>query len=167
MSSPFLAEIRLFAGNFAPHGWASCDGQIMAISQNTALFSLLGTFYGGNGTQNFNLPNLQGRVTMGFNGSHPQGQSGGEASHALLISETPGHTHVPSANNALGTLPAAVGNYWAKDSNGNAVFGSTPNTNLNPAAIANAGGSQAHQNMMPYITLNFCIALQGIFPSRA
>ena len=166
MANPYLGEIRIFSFAFAPVGWAQANGQLLPINQNTALFALLGITYGGNGQTNFNLPNLQARVTMGFNGTHPQGQSGGEASHTLLISETPAHTHVPSANNALGTLPAAVGNYWAKDSNGNAVFGSAPNTTLNPAAIANAGGSQAHQNMMPYLTLNFCIALQGIFPSR-
>ena len=166
MANPYLGEIRLFSFPFAPAGWAQANGQILAINQNQALFALIGTFYGGNGTQNFALPNLQGRVTMGFNVSHPQGQSGGEASHTLLISETPAHTHVPSANNALGTLPGAAGNYWAKDSNGNAVFGSAPNTTLNPAAIANAGGGQAHQNMMPYLALNFCIALQGLFPSR-
>jgi microcystin-dependent protein len=166
MAEPFLGEIRIFSFSFAPKGWAQANGQFLPINQNTALFSLLGTTYGGNGTQTFALPNLQGGVTMGFSGTHPQGQSLGEASHALTISEMPAHTHVPSANNALGTQSAPAGNYWANDSNLNATFGSAPNATLNPAAIANTGGGQAHSNMMPYLTLNFCIALQGIFPPR-
>jgi microcystin-dependent protein len=166
MASPFLGEIRIFSFAFAPKGWALANGQIMAINQNQALFALLGTTYGGNGTQTFALPDLQGRVTMGFNIDHPQGQSAGEAGHTLTIQEMPPHTHVPSANNAMGTLPGPAGNFWANDSNQNATFGSTPNATLSPAAIASAGGSQAHSNMMPYLTLNFCIALQGIFPSQ-
>jgi microcystin-dependent protein len=166
MASPFLGEIRIFSFAFAPKGWALANGQTMPIQQNQALFALLGTTYGGNGQTTFALPNLQGRVAMSFNGNHPQGQSAGEASHTLTIQETPTHTHVPNANDAIGTQASPAGAYWANDSNQNATFGSTPTVTLNSAAIGNAGGSQPHSNMMPYLTLSFCIALQGIFPSQ-
>jgi microcystin-dependent protein len=166
MALPFLGEIRIFSFSFAPKGWALANGQALPINQNQALFALLGTLYGGNGQTTFALPDLQGRVTMGFNGNHLQGQSAGEASHILTIPEMPPHNHVPSANNAPGTLAGPAGNFWANDSNDNATFGTAPDTSPNAAAIANAGGSQPHSNMMPYLTLNFCIALQGIFPSR-
>ena len=166
MATPFLGEIRIFSFPFAPKGWALANGQILQIAQNQALFSLLGVTYGGNGQTTFALPNLQGRVSLGFNGQHPQGQAAGEAAHALTVAEIPAHNHVPSANNARGTVPGPAGNYWAGDSNGNQTFGSAPNVALSPSAISAAGASQPHPNLMPYLTVNFCIAVVGIFPSR-
>lgn len=174
MSNPFLAEIRIFAGNFAPVGWALCNGQLLPISQNTALFSLLGTNYGGNGTSTFGLPNLQGSAPLGVGqgpglSSRVLGQSGGEPSVTLLPSQMPLHSHVPQASTAGGAdLPAA--NTW-----GEAKLGKTPlplyatsaGVNMNASAISIAGGSQPHNNMPPFQCLNFIIALQGIFPARS
>jgi len=180
MSSPFLAEIRIFPFNFAPKGWAFCDGQLMPISQNTALFSLLGTFYGGDGKSNFALPNLQGNVaihTTQYSGNSPfgqfyLGQTGGVDYVTLLTSEMPAHTHTAQAdfdnNNATASSPSG-----AVPVNATPIHtfsnpsGQTPQiAMMNPAMISVAGGSQPHNNMMPYLTLNYCIALQGIFPAR-
>src|ERR1700690_2419039 len=166
MAEPYLGEIRIFSFAFAPTGWAMANGQILPINQNQALFALLGTTYGGNGTSTFALPNLQGRVAVSFNNTYPQGAVGGEANHTLTTPEIPSHTHVPNANNTVGTQASPAGGFWAKDSNQNLTYGQTANATLNAAAIGNAGGSQAHPNMMPYLTVNFCIALAGIFPSR-
>jgi microcystin-dependent protein len=164
MASPFLSEIRIMSFGFPPKGWALCDGQLLPINQNQALFSLLGTTYGGDGRVNFGLPNLQGRVPMHMGNGHTLGERGGEQAHTLNISELPAHNHVPvgSSNNASAASPA--GNLWATLSSG----GYDPNagTSLNPASILPTGGSQAHNNMAPFLTLNFCIALQGIFPSQ-
>jgi len=162
MSSPYIAEIRIFSFNFPPKGWAFCNGQIMAINQNQALFSLVGTFYGGNGTTTFALPNLQGRVPMHQGTGFTIGQVGGEASHTLVTTEIPAHTHPVTASSAAPTVGTPAGNLWAA---GNAAYNSGTNTSLAPGAIVAVGG-QPHENMSPYLTLSFCIALQGIFPSR-
>ena len=166
MAEPFLSEIKIFSFGFAPKGWALCNGQLLPINQNQALFSLLGTTYGGDGRVNFALPNLQGRVSMHMGGGHVLGESGGEQAHTLSISELPQHGHSAMVNTGPGTAAGPSGNFWANDPNGNFVFGTQADTTLSPLAIANTGGSQAHQNMMPFLTLNFCIALQGIFPSQ-
>jgi microcystin-dependent protein len=164
MSTPFLGEIKIISWNFAPKGWALCNGQLLPINQNQALFSLLGTTYGGDGRVNFALPNLQGRVPFHVGGGLTQGESSGETAHTLTISEMPAHTHIPvgSSNNASAASPA--GNLWASLSGGGYL--PTANTTMNPASILNNGSSQAHDNMSPYLVLNFCIALQGIFPSQ-
>ncbi len=166
MGTPFLAEVRIFAFSYAPKGWALANGQTMAIGQNQALFSLLGTTYGGDGRNTFALPNLQGRVTIGFSATQPIGLSAGEPAHTLTTPEIPQHTHRASANNALGAQASPAGNYWANDSNQNATFGTAPDTALSPAAIAVAGSNQPPPNMMPYAVLSFCIAPVGISPSR-
>ncbi|MGB8648897.1 MAG: tail fiber protein [Anaerolineae bacterium] len=164
MSTPYLSEIKIVSFTFAPKGWALCNGQLLPINQNQALFSLLGTTYGGDGRVNFALPNLQGRVPMHLGNGHTQGEIGGETAHTVNISELPQHTHTPvgSSNNA--SAPAPTSNVWATLSSGG--YSPTANTTLNPASITNTGGSQPHDNMSPYLVLNFCIALQGIFPSR-
>ena len=175
MSNPFVAEIRIFAGNFAPTGWATCDGQLLPISQNTALFSLLGTTYGGDGKSTFALPNLQGSAPM-QQGQGPGlslrdlGEIGGEQNVTLLQTEMPAHSHTAVA--AAGTgQPDPTGNAWASGAKGfgNIYSPSVPanNAQMNPLATSIAGGSQPHNNMMPYLCLTFIIALQGVFPPRA
>jgi microcystin-dependent protein len=175
MSDQFISEIRIFGGNFAPKGWAFCDGQIMAISQNTALFSLLGTTYGGNGTSNFALPNLQGSVPLGA-GQGPGlslrdlGEVGGEQTVALLNSEMPAHSHTAQASTGGGTSsPASAA--WGESKLGKtplAVYAASGANNvpMSPQGLAPAGGSLPHNNMPPYLCLTFIIALQGIFPAR-
>lgn len=171
MSSPYIGEIRIFGFNFAPRDWAYCNGQLLSIAQNTALFSILGTTYGGNGTTVFGLPDFQGRVPThaGTNNSSGQwvlGQQAGEENHTLLTSEMPLHTHTVSASsNAAGLASPST-----------AFFGNGPQPVYSPAgsidstlavaAVGTAGGNQAHPNVAPSMVLNFCIALQGIFPSR-
>jgi microcystin-dependent protein len=164
MGTPYLAEIRLVSFNFAPKGWALCNGQLLPINQNQALFALLGTIYGGDGRVNFALPNLQGRIPFHFGNGLFQGQSSGEAVHTLTISELPGHTHVPVGSSSAADKPLPVGNLWANG--GQDAYAPSPNTDLNPASILATGGSQPHENMPPYLTINFVIALQGIFPSQ-
>ncbi|MBS0206162.1 MAG: phage tail protein [Planctomycetes bacterium] len=169
MAEPFLSEIRVMSFNFAPKGWALCNGQLLPINQNQALFSLLGTTYGGDGRVNFALPNLQGRASLHMGSGHTLGERGGEQSHTLSIPELPSHTHGFSATNESATQPGPAGNYLAATSSGvGAIYSGSPptlNTALNAAAISNTGGSQAHLNMQPFLVLNFSIALQGIFPS--
>jgi microcystin-dependent protein len=166
MAEPFLSEIRIMSFGFAPKGWALCDGQLLPINQNQALFSLLGTTYGGDGRVNFGLPNLQGRAPLHMGSGHTLGERGGEQAHTLSISEIPTHVHTAVASSATGTLPvpaqaffgvAAEQPYLPPDNNLGA---------MNPASIATVGGSQAHLNMQPFLVLSFCIALQGIFPSQ-
>jgi microcystin-dependent protein len=178
MSSPFVAEIRMFGFNFAPKGWAFCNGQLLPLSQNTALFSLLGTQYGGDGKSTFALPNLQGSVAMHTTqysssplGSYVIGESGGEDSVTLLISQIPAHTHTAQGdfdnNNASATSPSGAVPVNAKPT---ATFSnsSTPQiAMMNPNMVGIAGGSQPHNNLMPYLVMNYCIALQGIFPPRS
>lgn len=176
MSNPFLAEIRIFAGNFAPKGWALCDGQLLPISQNTALFSLIGTFYGGNGTSNFALPNLQGCAPMQAGqgpGLSPRvlGETGGETTVTLLQTELPSHSHTVqclSAGEADNSPQNAV---WAGGGRGAPPMytPSVPNNNvpMKASALSIAGGNQPHNNMSPFLGLTFIIALQGVFPARS
>jgi microcystin-dependent protein len=174
VADPFVAEIRIFPFNFAPRGWAFCDGQLLPISQNTALFSLLGTTYGGNGKSNFALPDLQGRAAM-----HPgQGQGlslrdlgevGGEETVTLLQSEMPLHTHGLRATVEDGTQGTLANNVTLATSVAGTLYQTNTSANLvamSPAAISPAGGGLPHNNLQPYLTLNFCIALQGVFPPR-
>jgi microcystin-dependent protein len=163
MAEPFLAEIRIFSFNFPPKGWALCNGQLLPINQNQALFSLLGTTYGGDGRVNFALPNLQGRMPVHVGNGIILGQLAGETAHTLTPSEMPAHTHTAVGSSTPANLGAPTGNLWAT---GNAAYNPTPNTTMNPACVQSVGGSQAHENMSPYLVLNFCIALQGIFPSQ-
>ena len=166
MSEPFLGQISVFAFSFAPRGWAQCNGQVLPIAQNQALFALLGTTYGGNGTTTFALPDLRGRAAMHVSAAHPQGQSAGEESHTLSTTEMPSHSHGASCNNTGSNQPSPAGNVWGADANGNALFAASAGSTCSTLAIATAGGGQAHDNMAPSLVVNFCIALQGIFPSR-
>ena len=174
---PFVAEIRIFAGNFAPKGWAFCNGQLLPISQNTALFSLLGTTYGGDGKSTFALPDLQGRAPM-FWGQGPGlslrdlGETGGSQSVTLLQSEIPSHTHQVRGTTAAGTSTNPTDGIWAVAGSRRAptsLYSPTAaaGTTMSPQALAPAGGSQPHNNMPPYLTMNFIIALQGVFPPRS
>jgi microcystin-dependent protein len=173
MSDPFVAEIRIFPFDFAPKGWAFCDGQLLSISQNTALFSLLGTTYGGDGKSNFALPDLQGRAPM-HPGQGPGlslrdlGESAGVETVTLLDSEMPAHTHAVQATNDVASVPGPGGNVWAQavsDQGGFPYYHTIGNTPMAPLPFA--GGSLPHNNMHPYLTFNFCIALQGVFPPRS
>jgi microcystin-dependent protein len=173
---PFVAEIRIFPFNFAPKGWALCDGQILPISQNTALFSLLGTNYGGNGASTFGLPNLQGSAAMHSGqgpglSDHIIGEVGGSQTVTLLESEIPAHSHAMEASQGDGTerTPNAGGTGQLLATGIGISQYQTPGaqTSLNPAVVAPAGGSQPHNNMQPYVTFNFNIALQGVFPGRS
>jgi microcystin-dependent protein len=164
MAEPFLSEIRIMSFGFAPKGWALCNGQLLPINQNQALFSLLGTTYGGDGRVNFGLPNLQGRVPIHMGSGHTLGEQGGEQAHTVSIAELPTHTHVFNGTTDNADAPAPTGNLFGTVSN---VYTPAANlTSLNPASVANIGGSQAHLNMQPFLVLTFCIALQGIFPSQ-
>jgi len=164
MSTPFLSEIRIMSFNFAPQGWAMCNGQTLPINQNQALFSLLGTTYGGNGQTTFGLPNLQGRVPIHVGNNHVLGQQGGEQAHSVTAQEMPSHSHPLQATSANADLPAPASNVLGVVSN--AYTSPAALTTLHPSSVTNAGGGQPHNNMQPYLTLTFCIALQGIFPSR-
>ena len=165
MADPFVAEIRIFPFNFAPKGWAFCNGQIMPISQNTALFSLLGTTYGGDGRVNFALPDLRGRVPIHTGNGHTLGERGGEQAHTLTMNEMPQHIHFLNAATSNGDTPVAAGNMLGSFNNAFRAGSQTP-VAVEPSSVSNVGGSQAHLNMQPYLALTFCIALQGIFPSQ-
>ncbi len=164
MSDQYLSEIRIFSFNFPPKGWAFCNGQLLPINQNQALFSLLGTTYGGNGTTTFALPDLQGRTPLHMGNGHIEGERGGESAHTLIMSEMPAHTHAAAANATAAGQTSPAGNYWGNG--GQTIYASTPNAVMNAAAVTSVGGNQPHENMSPYLVLNFCIALAGIFPSR-
>jgi microcystin-dependent protein len=164
MAEPFLSEIRIMSFGFPPKGWALCDGQLLPINQNQALFSLLGTTYGGDGRVNFGLPNLQGNVPIHMGSGHTLGERGGEQGHTLSISEIPTHTHTGNASPTNGNAVFAASNVLAAA--GNLYNAGSNLTSLNPQTITNVGGSQAHINMQPFLVLNFSIALQGIFPSQ-
>ena len=163
MAEPFLSEIRLMSFDFAPKGWAMCNGQLLPINQNQALFSLLGTTFGGDGRTTFALPDLRGQTPIHVSSDHPRGQRGGEQAHTLTLTEMPTHQHLVNATTANADTNVPGGNAFASAAN---LYG--PATNLTPAdasTVAHVGGSQPHQNMQPYLALTFCIALQGIFPS--
>ncbi|ABF41455.1 phage Tail Collar [Candidatus Koribacter versatilis Ellin345] len=164
MSNPFLCEIRIVSFNFAPKGWAFCNGQILPINQNQALFSLMGTTYGGNGTTNFALPNLQGRTPFHTGSGFTLGQVGGEQNHTLIITEMPAHTHNLQVNSVAADASSAVGSFFGNAGASN--YAATADTSMASGAIASAGGGQPHNNLSPYLVLNFVVALVGIFPSR-
>jgi microcystin-dependent protein len=182
MSQPFVGEIEIFGFTFAPRGWAFCQGQLLSISQNTALFSLLGTFYGGDGRSTFGLPNLQGRIPVHTGGSSGQGpglslyslgQTGGESAVTLLSTQIASHTHtvpVTTADGKVNTptsanVVGAVGG--GRGGGGGLAYGTTTLANMAAQPSSTAGGGQPHNNMAPYVTLNYCIALQGVYPARS
>ena len=165
MSEPFLGEVKIISWNFPPKGWAFCNGQLLPINQNQALFSILGTTYGGDGRTTFALPNLQGRMPVHVGNGIILGELGGETAHTLNISELPAHNHVPVGSNTNPpTAPAATGNLWS--ANNAKPFAASVTGAMNPAGVTATGGNQPHENMSPYLVLNFIIALQGIFPSQ-
>jgi len=165
MAEPFLWEIRIMSFGFPPKGWALCDGQLLPINQNQALFSLLGTTYGGDGRVNFGLPNLQGNVPIHMGNGHTLGERGGEQAHTVSISELPTHTHMlQGTTETASPQPVPTNAYFAPTAS---LYGpATGLTTLTPQTVTSVGGSQAHLNMQPFLTLSFCIALQGIFPSQ-
>lgn len=171
MSEPFLGEIRPFAFNFAPQGWAQCAGQLLPIAQNTALFAILGTTYGGDGRVTFALPDLRDRLPIHAGtgaGLTPRvpGETGGSASVTLTVSQLPTHTHGTLAQGNAGDSGDAPGHYWAADAGGDPIYAPIAGALLAADALAPVGGGQPHDNLQPSLAVNFCIALQGIFPSR-
>lgn len=170
MANPYVGEIRMFGCNFAPQGWAFCDGRLLPITQNTALFSLLGTTYGGNGTSNFALPDLRGRVPVNWGqgpglSDYVLGQAAGSETVTLTSGEMPQHSHQVAANNGSGTVTRPAGAVPARTGTSN--YAAAPDgTAMNAGMLSSAGGSLPHANLQPYLALNFCIALQGIYPSR-
>jgi microcystin-dependent protein len=167
MSTPFLSEIKIMSFNYAPKGWALCNGQLLPINQNQALFSLLGTTYGGNGQTNFALPNLQGEVPIHEGDGHTLGETGGTESVTVSIQQLPTHSHVANATTATATTNVPGNTLLLAQSTSSQLYTGAANpVTMAPNSLASVGGSQPHNNMMPYLVLNFCIALQGIFPSQ-
>jgi microcystin-dependent protein len=165
VTDPYLAELRIVSFAFAPRGWAFCNGQLLPINQNQALFSLLGTTYGGNGIQTFALPNLQGATGLHWGGNYSLGQVGGESAHQLSSAEMPTHTHTVHADSGAATVVSPAGAVWAASSPGS-QYAAAGDTTMSSGAVGTAGSSQPHPNLPPYLVLNVIIALQGIFPSR-
>lgn len=164
MAEPFLSEIRVFSFNFPPKGWAFCNGQLLPINQNQALFALLGTTYGGNGQTNFALPNFRGKASIHEGSGHTLGETAGSTSVTINQQTMPQHLHMAQATNSNGATANPTGGFLGAV---NSMYGPPASlTSLNPATVSSVGGSQPHNNMMPYLVLNFCIALQGIFPSQ-
>ena len=169
MSQPYIGEMKIVGFNFAPRGWAFCNGQLLAIQQNQALFSILGTAYGGDGTRTFALPNLQGCVPMHRSNAYPQGTYVGQENHTLTLSELPGHNHTVTAMSTGATVALETSNLLAASTGGQNLYvapGTTGGIALAPLTVSIVGGSQPHPNQQPYVVLNACIALQGVFPSR-
>ncbi|HEX8147860.1 MAG TPA: tail fiber protein [Pyrinomonadaceae bacterium] len=168
MSTPFLGEIKIIAWNYPPKGWAFCNGQFLPINQNQALFSLLGTMYGGNGQTTFALPDFRGKVPMHVDTSpsHTQGETAGQYAHTLTISEMPAHNHFMQVTDNVGSTQNPSGSVILSKSVANTFGGFTNVEAMNAGSITNTGGSQPHENKQPFLVLNFIIALQGIFPSR-
>lgn len=166
MAEPFLSEVRIFSFGYAPKGWAFCNGQLLPINQNQALFSLLGTTYGGDGRVNFALPDLRGRVPMHTGNGHTLGEKAGEQAHTLISSELPAHTHIVNGTSTNANLQTpTTTSLWAAGAV-DAGYRNSPNTLMDPGTVTPVGGNQPHLNMSPYLVLNFSIALQGIFPSQ-
>ncbi|HEX6608874.1 MAG TPA: tail fiber protein [Chloroflexia bacterium] len=170
MADPYLGEIRMFAGNFAPLGWAFCNGQLLPIAQYDALYAILGTTYGGDGQTTFALPDLRGRGPIHAGqgpglSNHPQGEQGGTETVTLTVAQMPGHTHVPAASSAAGTSSHPTGAVWAASSTSDNQYASSTKTPMNPGTVSAAGGNQPHDNLQPLLAINFIIALEGIFPS--
>jgi microcystin-dependent protein len=161
----YISEIKIFAFNFAPRSWAQCNGQLLPINQNQALFSLLGTTYGGDGRVNFALPDLRGRVPIHLGNGFTQGQMSGEENHTLTLQELPAHNHGAVASASAPDVNTPQNNFWASNT-GFTPYASTPNETMSGAALSSVGGSQPHNNLSPYLALNICIALVGVFPSR-
>ena len=166
MSEPFLGEIKIISWNYPPKGWTFCNGQFLPINQNQALFSLLGTMYGGNGQTTFALPDFRGKIPLHVGSGFTQGQTGGQYAHTLTQSEMTAHTHFLQVTNNIGTSPNPDATVILSKAVANSYGPATNLVAMNPASVGNVGGSQPHQNTQPYLTLNFIIALQGIFPSR-
>lgn len=165
MAEPFLAEIRIFSFNFAPKGWAQCNGQTMPINQNQALYALLSTKFGGDGKTTFGIPNLQGRVAVNPGPNNVAwGTSGGEVTHTLTSSEMPAHNHAVVASLSAAAQRGPSGGYWSVVSDTTNNYAPMPNTTMAAAAVTTVGGGQAHPNMQPYLVLNYCIAITGYFP---
>src|SRR2546421_9355266 len=167
MAEPFRSEIRIFSFNFAPKGWAHCDGQLLPINQNQALFALLGTTFGGDGRITFALPNLQARAPIHTGNQHTLGESGGQSAHSLTIGEAPTHTHSINASSDQGNNVIPTGNVLASPLNATYRAPGPGASTMDLGSLTGVGGSQAHENMQPYLVLTFGIALQGIFPSRS
>jgi microcystin-dependent protein len=165
MSNPYIGEIRMFAGNFAPAGWAFCQGQLLSIAANTALFTLIGTTYGGDGQSTFALPDLRGRLPMHQGNGFTLGQMAGEENVTVTANQLPQHTHLALADANAGTRTSPAGNLWA-GSNNNPYTNAAINTSMAPGTVGLAGGNQAHDNMHPFLAVNFIISLFGIFPSQ-
>ncbi|HTC95662.1 MAG TPA: tail fiber protein [Terriglobales bacterium] len=166
MSSPFIGEIRMFGGNFAPVGWAFCNGALIPISENDALFNLIGTTYGGDGVSTFALPNLQSRVPVHVGPGFALGQSGGAETVTLTTSQIPAHSHVPQGFSGVGNQSSPGSGVWASSSPATYYGDTAPSVAMDPAAIGSAGGSQPHDNMVPFLVINFILSLFGIFPSQ-
>jgi microcystin-dependent protein len=167
MGTPFLSELRIMSFSYAPKGWAQCNGQLLPINQNQALFSLLGTTFGGNGQTTFGLPDLRGRVPIHQSSGFIMGQKGGEEFHTVIQSEMPAHNHFVNATSVAATASNPSDTRLLSQSIQSALYANASNfATMDPQAISNVGGSQPHENRQPFLVLNFCIALQGVFPSR-
>jgi len=164
MGTPYVGEIRMFAGNFAPAGWAFCQGQTLAISENDVLFNLIGTTYGGDGQTTFNLPNLASRLPVHMGNGFQIGQAAGVETVTLTTSQIPAHSHVPQCSSNAGDKASPASDVWAVSAS-NLYTDSAPNVTMDPGAIGSAGGSQPHDNMVPFLCINFIISLFGVFPS--